>query len=96
MRKANNKELEQLKVFIADRIQQRRADIEAVYGSEEEQAAQLEELRKLEVSARAQSSIFNYAKWYAGCNEIIVLENILWEVKELEKQGEYEKNSKDR
>lgn len=69
-----------LKVFIADKIRQRKGELASIYNSAEEQQAQLEVLKVLEATAQAQ----RYAKWCSGNNEIIVLESILRKIKEIE------------
>lgn len=87
-----------LKVFIADKIKERTEEVNAVYMTEAERLAQLEELRVLEQQARQTGKVLRFAKWYSGNNEIIVLESILRKVKEIErrdeKKGEYETRGK--
>lgn len=84
-----NMAIDLLKVFISDKIQQRRGEVASLYNSAEEQGEQLEELRQLEVTSQIKKSVFNYAKWYSGNNEIAVLEIILCKLKEIEeKTGE--------
>lgn len=82
----HNETIEQLKVFISDKIKQRKGEVSTIYSSVEEQQAQLEQLRRLEVEARLQNTVFKFAKWYAGGNEIVVLEGILQKVKEIEQE----------
>lgn len=80
-----------LKVFISDKILQRKEELVKVYGSAEEQQEQLKQLQRLQSEARIQNAVFNYAKWCSGRTEITVLENILTKIKTLEEAGEQDR-----
>lgn len=81
-----------LKIFIADKIRQRKGELASIYNSAEEQQAQLEVLKVLEATAQAQ----RYAKWCSGNNEIIVLESILRKIKEIEQVKNEDENNRKR
>lgn len=74
-----------LKIFITDNIRQRREAVAEMYSSDEEREAVEQELRNLESMARTPQSVFTYAKWYSTNNELILLESILWKLKDLER-----------
>lgn len=89
-----NQTIDLLKTFISDKICQRKNENTTVYSSSDEQQAQFEQLRRLEVESHLQNAIFKYAKWYAGNNEIIVLEGILLKVKEIEQENKAKNESR--
>ena len=74
-----------LKVFIADNIRHRRGEVAEIYSSDAEREDMEQQLRVLESAARMPGAIFNYAKWYSMNSELIILENILWKLKTIER-----------
>lgn len=83
-----------LKTFISDKIRQRKDEIATLYSSSDEQQAQFEQLRRLEVESHLRNAVFKYAKWYADNNEVIVLEGILQKVKEMEEENKAKNESR--
>lgn len=76
--------IDDLKQYIADNIRRRREDVAKIYSSDEERERIEQELRALEIKAQMPQAISDYAKWYSTNNELIVLESILWRIKDLE------------
>lgn len=77
--------IDDLKQFIADNICQRREAAGEIYSSDDERENAEQELRILEARAHTPQAIFKYAKWYSLNNELIVLESILWKLKDIER-----------
>lgn len=78
--------IDDLRQFIADNICQRREAAGEMYSSDEERENAEQELRILEAQAHTPQSVFKYAKWYSLHNELIVLESILWKLKDIERE----------